>query len=163
MYSLSYHLYSCIRTRSVYSSFQPISRLFLLDILLFTLTNLVLTILSSNNYLTTSMMDRVSQILLLSLLNTTAVLNQHNYKKQLYLSIQPMNTSFLSFFFYNKKYNQTMENALQFTNLLLIKTKQQLATTDLLTKYNITQKHFLLTQIAPKSPFLTNSAKLNQQ
>ena len=43
--------------------------------------NLVLISLSSNDYLITDTIDKVPQILLLSLQNTTAGSNQYNYRK----------------------------------------------------------------------------------
>ena len=109
------------------------------------------------------MIDKAPQILLLFLLNIAVGPNQHNYKKQSYLPLQPMNVSFLFFSLHGEKHSQTMENALQFTNLLLIKTKQWLATTDLSTKHNTIQKHSLLTQMAPKSSFSTDFTKSDQQ
>ena len=87
------------------------------DILPSASTNLVLIILSSNDYQITDIMDRAPQILLLSLQNTTAGPNQHNYKKQLHSPLQPMNTFFPFFSPHGKKHSWTMENALQFTNV----------------------------------------------
>ena len=124
---------------------------------------ILLIILSSNDYQITGTMNRIPQILLLSLLNTTAGPNQHNYKKQPHSSLQPMNI-FLSFFSsHSKKHSWTMKNTLQFTNLLPIKTKQQLITTVLSTKHNTTQKHSLSTWMASKYPFSTDSTELDQQ